>query len=56
MGVGAGAATIMKFWNMYVYSVVFLIGVDVVAVISMIGGDKGTGSVLPGGSFEYARD
>ena len=37
---------------MEVYDVGFLIGVSVVAVRIILGGDKGAGSVLSDGSFE----
>ena len=53
-GGGAGAATIMEFWTMVEYYVVFLKYVAVVAVIIRLGCDKGSGSVLSGGSFECA--
>ena len=33
------------------YTVVFLIGVAVVAVIRILGSEEGAGSVLSGGSF-----
>ena len=45
-----GATNIMGFWTMEGYTVVFLIGVAVVAVIRIIGGEEGAGSVL---SVEY---
>ena len=47
----AGAVTMMGFWTMNGYSVGFLIGVYEVAGRSLIGGEKGAGSVLSGGSF-----
>ena len=42
---GAGATTIMEFWTIKGYDAGFLIGVDIVAVRIIIGGDKGAGSV-----------
>ena len=42
----------MEFSTMEGYDVGFLIGVSVVAVRSILGDDKGEGSVLTGGSFE----
>ena len=45
----SGATNIMEFWIMEVYSVGFLIGVTVVAVRIILGGDKGSELFLPGG-------
>ena len=50
----AGAVTMMGFWTMNGYSVGFLIGVAVVLVRSILGGNKGSGTVLSDGSFEDA--
>ena len=55
-GGAAGAATITEFWTMEGYSIRFLIGVAVVAVIIILGGDKGAGPVLIGGYFEGDSD
>ena len=46
----------MEFLTTEVYAVGLLIGIAVVAVRSVLGGDEGSGSVLSGGSFEDARD
>ena len=51
---GAGAANIIEFWTMEGYAVVFLIGVAIVAVRIILGGDKVAGSVLSIGYFEFA--
>ena len=51
-GGGSGAATIMKFWTVEVYAVLFLICVAAVSVRIICGGDEVSGSVLSGGSFE----
>ena len=45
-GGGYGAATIMAFWTMEGYAVGFLIGLNLVSVRIIFGGDKGAGSVL----------
>ena len=50
--VGTGATTIMKFWTSEGYAVDFLIGVAVVVVKSILGGDDREESVLSGGYFE----
>ena len=49
---GSGAATIMDFWTLEGYAVGFLKGVALAVLISILGGDKGAGSVLSGGYFE----
>ena len=48
------AATIMEFWTMKGYTVVFFIGLPVVTVRRILGGDEREGSVLSYGSFEDA--
>ena len=55
-GGGYFAATIMEFWTMEGYTVVFLIGVSVVEVISILGGAKVSGKFLSDGSdkLEYS--
>ena len=53
---GSGAVTIMKFFIIEGCAVGFLIGLAVVAVISILGVDKGAGSVLSEGSFEDVCD
>ena len=45
-GRGDGATNIMEFWTMEGYTVVFLIGVAVVAVTIILGVEEGAGSVL----------
>ena len=54
-GGGDVATTIMEFCTMEVYYVGFLIGVAVVEVISILGGDEGSGKVLSDGS-EFIED
>ena len=55
-GRGDGATNIMEFWTMEGYTVVFLIGVAVVAVTIILGVEEGAGSVLSGGYFENYSD
>ena len=55
-GGGDGASTIMEFCTVEEYSIVFSICVSSVAVKNINGSDKGSGSVLYGGSFEDAWD
>ena len=42
-GGGSSVVTIMEFWTMEGYNIGFLIGVAVVVVRSILGGDKGSG-------------
>ena len=51
-GGGHVAATILAFYTIEGYAVGFLIGVSVVEIISILGGEKGSGKVLSDGSEE----
>ena len=51
-----GAANTMEVCTMEGYSVRFLIGVAIVAVRSILGGDKVSGSVLSDVYLEYDSD